>query len=91
MPLAAHTMSLVLRSRRAGALLVRYAYQVIIRIPVVRGAASRVAARRRHGARSDSWYRDPRNEVILDNLARLDSELARLKARMDRLERAEDL
>ena len=83
-------MGLVLRSRRAGALLLRYAFQVITRIPVVGGAASRVVVRLRSGAQPDSWYRDPRNEVILAYLARLDSELARLKARMDRLERAED-
>jgi hypothetical protein len=82
---------LLSRVRRGGMALLRRGYNFITRIPVVGGAARMLVMRLRRDERPNSWYRDPRTEVILAGLARLNSEVVRLKTRIDLLEKEKTL
>lgn len=73
--------------QRAGTPLLRRAYHMAMRIPLVGGAARMLVSRFRHDERPNSWYRDPRTEVILAGLARLNTEITRLRARIEVLEK----
>ena len=71
---------------RGGMAVLRRAYRLTVRIPVVGGAARMLVARLRHQEQPHSWYRDPRTEVVLAGLVRLNSEMTNLKVRIELLE-----
>lgn len=71
--------------------LARRAYAAALTIPVVGLAAKRLVGLYRRGVRSQTWYRDPRTEAILQGLAALNVEVVHLRRRVDGIERRSDV